>query len=84
LTYTWFYIFNQTEFAALGLVSREYTLNLEGIGFKTILVTKGEGYGMLYDGVFLSLNLNSKNPFKFDSKAIYIDASNNVWLGILN
>lgn len=82
MNYTWFKIFNRTEFEALGLVSRTYTLNLQGIGQKDILVTKGNGVGMLYDGVFLLLELNDLNPFELDSRAIYIDESNDVYLGI--
>ncbi len=82
-TYTWFFIFNRADFGALELVSRQYTINLQGIGLKTVMVTKGIGFGILYDGVFLPLNLNDKNPFEFDGHAIYVDANDNVWLGIL-
>lgn len=80
--FTWFKIFNRTEFDALGLVSKTYTLNLEGIGQKDILVTKGISYGMLYDDVFLSLALNDLNPFEFEDRAIYIDGFNDVFLGV--
>lgn len=82
MTYTWFYIFNSDDFAALNLTSRTYSLILSGIGSVEILVTQGESLGMLYDGVFLSLNMNGKNPFQFDSHAAYIDVNNNVWLGL--
>lgn len=82
MEYTWFKIFNRTEFDALELVSKTYTLNLDGIGEKDILVTKGEGHGITYEGVFLSLNLNDENPLEFDSHAIYIDSANDVYLGV--
>lgn len=82
MQYTWFKIFNRTEFNALGLVSRTYTLNLDGVGEKDILVTKGLALGMLYEGVFLSLELNDKNPFEFDDHAIYVDENDDVYLGI--
>lgn len=82
MQYTWFKIFNRTEFNALGLVSRTYTLNLAGIGEKDILVTKGLAVGMLYEGVFLSLELNDKNPFEFDGHAAYVDENEDVYLGI--
>lgn len=82
MEYTWFKIFNKTEFEALGLVSKTYTLNLDGIGQKEILVTKGVAIGMLYEGVFLSLELGDENPFEFEDRAIYLDASNDVYLGI--
>lgn len=81
--YDWFYIFNSPDFMATGLVSRTYTVVLDGIGQKDILVTSGEALGMTYDGVFLPLQLNGKNPFAIDERAIYIDENNNVWLGIL-
>lgn len=82
MTYNWFLIFNKTTFDALGLVSKNYTLNLENIGQKDILVTKGITYGMTYEGVFLSLEMTDLNPFPFDGHAIYVDASDNVYLGI--
>lgn len=80
--YRWFKILNRLEFDALGLVSKTYTWDLEGVGLKSILVTKGIGYAMLYDGVFLPLQLNDSNPFAIDQRAIYIDANNDVFLGI--
>lgn len=82
MIYNWFKIFNKTEFDALDLVSKTYTFNLEGIGQKDVLVTKGLGYGITYQGVFLSLNLNDLNPFEFEGYAIYIDGDENVYLGI--
>lgn len=82
MTYLWFKIFNIDDFAALGLVSRTYTLDLEGVGQKDILVTKGVNYGLTYEGVFLSLEMSDLNPFPFDGHAIYVDSHNNVYLGI--
>lgn len=80
--YDWYKIFNHDEFLALDLVSKAYTLNLEDIGRKTILVTRGNYTSIIYDGVILSLNMNDKNPFTFESKAIYIDANKDVFLGV--
>ncbi len=80
--YTWFYIFTSTDFLALDLVSKTYTLLLSGIGQVEILVTNGNFLGITYDGVFLPLNMNDQNPFEFDDHAVYIDAENQVWLGI--
>lgn len=82
MIYNWFKIFNKTEFEALDLPSKEYLLNLEGVGEKTILVTKGNSVGILYEDVFLLLDLNNKNPFEFDDHAIYVDINNDVYLGI--
>jgi len=80
--YNWFKIFNALEFLATGLVSRTYTLNLEGIGQRDVLVTKGVAIGMTYEGVFVySENLTSK--VEFDGIAFYRDPANqDVYLGI--
>lgn len=82
MAYTAYKIFNKDEFDALGLCSKTYTFNLEGIGQKDILVTKGNLYGITYEGVFLLLDLNDKNPFEFEGFAIYKDENNDVHLGI--
>lgn len=83
MIYNWFKIFNLSEFNSLNLISKTYTLILQDIGEKDILVTKGNRTSILYDGVYLSLDLNLRNPFKFESHAIYKDLSNNIYLGIL-
>lgn len=80
--FTWYQIFNLSEFEALSLVSKEYTFNLENVGEKTILVTKGNGVSLTYEGIMLMINLNGKNPFEFDDHAVYIDDNNNVFLGL--
>ncbi len=82
MTYLWFKIFNKTEFDALGLVSRVYKVNLDGIGVKDILVTKGVNVGITYDGVFLPLQLNDKNPFEFETFAIAVNPAMDVFLGV--
>lgn len=82
MIYDWYKIFNLTEFLALGLVSRTYTLNLEGIGQKDILATLGKTTAITYEDVILSVNLNSKNPFEFGGYAVYLSESQDVYLGI--
>jgi len=83
MTYTWYEIFNLTTFEALGLVSKKYTFELVGLGVKTVLVTKGDRVSMLYDDeFFLPIQLNDKNPFEFEDHAVYINADNDVFLGI--
>lgn len=89
MIFTWFKIFNLTEFNATGLVSRTYTVILEGLGQKEILVTKGELVSMTYEGFFLPIQLNSKNPFVKESDAegevahaVYVAGNNDVYLGI--
>lgn len=82
MIYDWFPIFNRATFLATGLVSRTLTLTLEGIGNREILVTLGDYLGVTYEGVFLVIDLNDKNPFEFDLMAVYVDADDNVWLGL--
>lgn len=82
MTYTWFKIFNKTAFEALSLVSKTYTLNLDGLGQKEILVTLGDTLGMTYNDVFLSLN-DGEIKVEFDGHAMYLDeATGDVYLGI--
>jgi hypothetical protein len=81
--YKWYYIFNADEFSDTGLVQRTYTLILENLGQKDILVTKGNYTGMTYEGVFLPLRMHDQNPFAIDGFAIWIDdETRNVFLGI--
>ena len=81
--FNWYKIFNLTEFEALELVSRTYTLDLEGLGLKDILVTKGNRIALTYEGVMLSLELNDRNPYEFEGLAVYIDdETQDVYLGI--
>lgn len=83
MIYTWYKIFNLTAFNALDLVSKAYTLDLEDLGQKTILVTKGNLVSITYEGIFLSINLNGHNPFEFDGHAVYLHAdTQDVYLGI--
>lgn len=85
MIYDWFKVANLTEFLALGLVSQEITLELEGLGLKDILVTQGNEIGILYDGVFLMLGFNEASPFEFDGHACYLDAATqDIYLGIAN
>lgn len=86
---TFYKIFNLDEFEALDLVSKTYTLILEGIGQKDILVTKGELVSILYEGIFLPINLNDINPFVKNGDtedelayAVFINEDNDVFLGI--
>lgn len=82
MIFDWWKIFNLLEFETAGLVSRTYTLELQDLGVKDIMVTKGNYVSILYEGVFLSLNMNAANPFTFEGHAIYIDGNNDVYLGI--
>jgi hypothetical protein len=82
MIFNWYKLFNKAEFLSDGLVSRTLTLNLEGLGQKEVHVTFGNLLSITYEGVFLSLDLNDKNPFYFEGHSVYLDADDDVWLGI--
>jgi len=79
--FTWFKIFNVTEFDATGLVSQTFTFDLEDLGQKDFLVTKGNLYGITYEGTFITVNLLDNNPNVIDGFAVYRDESDDVWWG---
>lgn len=83
MTYEWYKVFNLDEFNALNLPSRNYELDLEDKGVKNILVTKGIGVGVLFDDVFLMIDLNDKRPFTFEDKAVDVNENNDVSIGYL-
>ena len=89
MDFIWYKIFNYADFMATDLVSRTYTKILEGIGQKDVLVTRGELVSIKYEGYFLPINLNGKNPFiklgETESEkayAVYKDENDDVYLGI--
>ncbi len=88
MIYDWYKIINKTEFEATGLVSREVEVLLDGVGLRTILVTKGNLLSITYEGVFLSIgvadDIETHNPFAFGGYAVYLDSNNDIWLGIEN
>lgn len=81
MNFDWYKIINKTEFESLDLVSREIQVVLDPYGLKNILITKGNLFSVLIDDVFLSVELNDRNPFVMDERAIYIDPNNDVWVG---
>lgn len=80
--FNWYQVFNREAFLEAEIPSREYPLFIDGIGQKTVLVTKGVGVSILYDDVFLMIGLNDKNPFRVENYAVYVDELHDVWLGI--
>lgn len=80
--FNWYKIFNKQDFEATGLVSRKLTADLADIGFKEILITKGNATGLTYEGVFLPINLNGVNPFYFEGFAVYLRDNGDVYLGV--
>ncbi len=82
MIYDWYKILNRAEFEAEDLPSREVSVILEGIGAKTVMVTKGNTVSLVYEGVMLAPELNGLNPFPFGGYAAYVDPNGDLWLGI--
>lgn len=87
MIFNWFKVFNLTEFLATGLVSKTYLLILEGVGQKDVLVTYGNEISIVYEDVLLPVQFQGDNPFTRigdnGTYAVYKDAAEDVWLGIL-
>jgi hypothetical protein len=82
MSYDWYFIFNSQDFNDLDLVSKTYTVFLSGRGQRDILVTKGNGLGILFEGVFMLLNFNDENPYSREGYAVYKDEDGNVFVGV--
>lgn len=82
MIFDWYKIFNLQDFLDLDLVSRTYTVSLEGIGQKDILVTKGNSVSVIYEDVLLPINFADKNPYVRDTFAVYKDDDDNVYVGV--
>ena len=82
MIYDWFKTFNKAEFEALGIPSKVYEYFFTGIGRKEVMATSGNYLSVLFDDIFLTINLNDKNPFEFEDYAIYLDDNDDVWIGI--
>lgn len=80
--FSWYRLFSNIEFLATGLVSFDATIVLDGLGQKNILITRGNLVSITYEGTMLSINMNGKNPFRYNDLAVFLDPNNDVWLGI--
>lgn len=82
MTINWFPIFIRQDFIDTGLVSQELSLDFGDLGTQSLLVTKGNLIGVLYNEVFLCLELNGENPMSFEDQLLWVDDDDQVWLGI--
>ena len=78
----WYRLFNRQDFIDTGLVSYKTSVVFENEGEKEILITRGFDVGITFEDTFLPVSLNEKNPFRIGEKAIFIDLSGDVWLGV--
>lgn len=85
MIFDWFKIINLDDFQDTGLPSQQVTAVFGSkLGLQTAIVTQGNTVSVLFDGIYLSLNLNSKNPFVFENHAIFLDANGDIWCGVLH
>ncbi len=82
MIYDWYFVFNLDEFIATGLVSKSVQLKFPSTGLETILITQGNLVSILFRDVFLSLDLNDKNPFEFDGFAVATNDDGDICIGI--
>lgn len=80
--FKWYRILNKDEFVATQLPSYEATVDLDEVGEKQVVVMKGVGVSLLFNDTLLPVNLNGKNPFRFGRQAVFIDANNDIHLGV--
>lgn len=82
MIYDWYRIFNADEFLDLDLVEKTYVVNLEGVGEVSVRACIGSGLAIVYDDVFLPLDLDLGNPVSMDGYAAYRKENGDVYLGI--
>lgn len=72
MRYLYYEIISKDDFDALNVPSKAVDILITELGLQTVLVTKGNYYSFLYDDVFVTYNLNNRNPFLFEDYAIYL------------
>jgi len=80
--WNWFNIFNYDEFIALDIPARDLVVVLQGIGTESILISRGNILSVTFRGVYLPINLLDINPKIEDGYGVFLDESNDVWIGI--
>lgn len=83
MIFNWYLICNLSVFDT-GLISKNFSLELEDIGLKEILLTKGNITSLIYEGVMVSpdLSLDETNFHYRDGIAVDVLDSGDVYLGI--
>ncbi len=80
--FDWYRLFNKTDFEATGLTSYSITLDLEGVGLREVMIVKGNTISLIIDELMLAVNLNGRNPFRYGTRAVWLDDNDDVWLGV--
>lgn len=82
--YKWYLIFNLIEFQSTQLVSKEYRLNLDGIGDSIFTVFQGNVTSVQYLDQFMPVDLYEPAKYEKEKYAVYRDDFNgDVYFGFL-
>lgn len=80
----WFEILNTDDWES-GIVSKEIEYDFGALlGTKTVIVTKGNLFSILFEGYFICAELNDQNPTASENYLAFIDPDNGLWLGVLS
>lgn len=81
--FDWFFLANQADFLATGLTSFEGEVVMNGV-IEKVLFTRGDYTSIFFKDTFLSIGMNNRNPFRIGEYAVFLDASDDIWLGVYN
>lgn len=81
MNFDWYQIFNLDDFEDTGLVSRTFSVDLEGRGDTEVTVYRGVGYSVRWDDHYLPIEFQDHNPYVLDGAAVYVDDDANVFIG---
>lgn len=81
-TLTWYQLFDKSDVAELPYISRVF--DLENYGTVEVRLCKGDLYALAFDGYYLPVSLNDRNPFiSRDGKyGAVMDRQGFIWLGV--
>jgi hypothetical protein len=82
MIFDWYRIESLDWFLGLNIPSVTLTRELEGLGLKTVTLTSGNVVGLLYEGTYLMIEFEGRNPYEFDGHAVFVDDNRDIWLGI--
>ncbi len=75
-------IYNLNDFDKLSVPQVYGSANLEDLGNMPYCITKGQYYGVIFNGEYLVPELNGQNPYVGKHSAVFIDEDRNLWVGV--
>lgn len=83
-TFNWYKIFNLAEFLALNIGSKEYNLNLFGVGQSRFIAYSGNVASIMYLDEFMPIDLYAPEMYEKLNYAVYRDdLTDDVYFGFL-